>query len=436
MDFVAFAGARDRDAHEVSSIAAVIRSFLTSSFFRQSAWMMAATLISGGCMALVQVIATRMPEGEALTFSMLVDLTAQLAIPVIGLQTVFAQETVMAVTGNRRDQLAGAARWAFKIIGALWLLAALLFFIFQRQFTTNYRVTPLALTVTLSFGLLAMLQPVVAGLLQGKQEFSWFGLATVLNGVGRFAGVTVTVLWLGGRADGVMLAVFLGTVLATGIMAWRTRELWTGAVAAFDWRGLLGRALPISLALGAYTYLFTADSLLVKRFFTKDIDAYNSVRLVGRILVFTTAPMAWVMFPLLVKSRLVGKKDNALAATATVTLGVGVMGAIGLTLWPELPLRFLARGAHVGFAWMVPWFAWCLVPLSLANVLINNVLARERYGAVPWLVAVAIGYGIALRFNHETFTSVIQTLGIFGLLLVAVCVAFSLGPPRASATRR
>jgi len=414
----------------------VIRSFLSSSFFRQSAWMMAATLIGGGCMALVQIIATRMPEGEALTFSMLVDLTAQLTIPVIGLQTVFAQETVVALAENRRAQLAGATRWAFQVIGLLWLLAALGFFIFQKQFTTNYRVTPLALIVTLAFGLLAMLQPVVAGLLQGKQEFSWFGLATILNGAGRLVGVMVMVLWLGGRADGVMLAVFLGTILTTGIMAWRTRELWTGEAAKFDWRGLCRRALPISLALGAYTYLFTADSLLVKRFFTADTDAYNSVRLIGRILVFATAPMAWVMFPLLVKSRLVGKKDNALAATATVTVGVGVIGAIGLTLWPELPLRFLARGAHVEFAWMVPWFAWCLVPLSLANVMINNVLARERYAAVPWLVAVAIGYGIALRYNHETFTSVIQTLGLFGLLLVAVCVAFSFGPPRTSATRR
>ena len=60
----------------------MIRNFLNSSFFRQSAWMMAATLISGGCMSLVQIIATKMPKGEALTFSMLVDLGAQLTIPV------------------------------------------------------------------------------------------------------------------------------------------------------------------------------------------------------------------------------------------------------------------------------------------------------------------------------------------------------------------
>jgi hypothetical protein len=84
---------------------------------------------------------------------------------------------------------------------------------------------------------------------------------------------------------------------------------------------------------------------------------------------------------------------------------------------------------------MVPWFAWCLVPLALANVMINNVLARERYAAVPWLVAVAVGYGVALRYNHGSFTSVIATLGVFATLLVLVCAVFTLRP-RAGVTPR
>jgi hypothetical protein len=93
-------------------------------------------------------------------------------------------------------------------------------------------------------------------------------------------------------------------------------------------------------------------------------------------------------------------------------------------------MHFLAGGRHVPYAWMVPWFAWCLLPLSLANVLINDLLARERYAVVPWLVAVAISYGVALRICHDSFLTVIKTLGVFGLLLVAVCVVFTLRKPR------
>ena len=408
----------------------MIRSLFKSSFFRQSAWMMLAALASSACFALVQIIATRMPGREALTFSMLVDLVAQLTIPVIGLQTFFAQKTVLDLQANRQASLAGAARWSLGIITSLWLVAVTGFFIFREHFIANYHVSPLALILTLLFGLVAMLQPVLAGLLQGKQDFLWYGWATILNSLGRLAGVTVTVLWLGGRAEGVIFAVLLGVALTTGIMAVRTRDLWRAAAGPFDWRGLVRRALPISLALGAYTYLFTADSLLVQRYFDQDTDVYNSVRLVGRILVFATAPMVAVMFPLLIKTRAAGQPSNALKDTLLITAAVGVAGALGLTLWPELPLHFLAGGRHVPHAWLVPWFAWCLLPLSFANVLISNLLARERYIVVPWLVTVAIAYGVALRLWHDSFLTVIKTLGVFGLLLVAVCVVFTIRSPQ------
>jgi len=35
---------------------------------------------------------------------------------------------------------------------------------------------------------------------------------------------------------------------------------------------------------------------------------------------------------------------------------------------------------------LVPWYAWALVPLTLANVLIQNLLARGRFAAMPWLI--------------------------------------------------
>lgn len=392
--------------------------------------MMFASLVAGGCFSLVQIIATGMPQGEALTFSMFMDLVARLTIPIIGLQTVFAQETVLAIQENRKASLVGAVRASLAVTATLWLVAVIVFFVFREHFTATYRVTPLALTFTLAFGLTAMIQPVLAGLLQGNQDFISFGWTTILNAVGRLSGVTVMVLWLGGRADGVMLAVFLGMAVSTAIMAVRTREFWGAGAGSFDWRGLVRRALPISLALGAYTYVFTADSFVVQEHFASDADPYNSARLIGRILIFVTAPMTAVMFPLLIRMRVAGGRTNALKQTVLITLGVGAAGALFLTLWPELPLRFLAGGRHIPYAWMVPWFAWCLLPLALANVLINDLLARERYASVPWLIAVAVGCNLVLLRWHPSSLAVIQTVGVFNLLLVLVCVVFNFRKPR------
>ena len=75
-----------------------------------------------------------------------------------------------------------------------------------------------------------------------------------------------------------------------------------------------------------------------------------------------------------------------------------------------------------------------MVPLTLANVLVDNLLGREQLAAVLWLVAVAAGYGVTLSvFVHadqamepfRAFRTVVQILVLFGLLLLAVAAWFT-----------
>ncbi len=86
---------------------------------------------------------------------------------------------------------------------------------------------------------------------------------------------------------------------------------------------------------------------------------------------------------------------------------------------------------------LVPWFAWCMLPLVLSNVLINALLAKGKFSAVPWLALVAVGYGVALAVvgkhagsladAQAGFKMMIQTLGVCSTLLLAVCAWFTWG---------
>ena len=69
-----------------------------------------------------------------------------------------------------------------------------------------------------------------------------------------------------------------------------------------------------------------------------------------------------------------------------------------------------------------------MVPQTLATVLLNSLMARSQFAAVPWLVAVAAAYGVTLYLRHGSFIQVIQTIGGFGLLLLAVCAWFAFRP--------
>jgi hypothetical protein len=92
---------------------------------------------------------------------------------------------------------------------------------------------------------------------------------------------------------------------------------------------------------------------------------------------------------------------------------------------PELPLRILTNESFFKAAPLVPIFAWCMLPVTISAVLINDLLARERFGVVYWVATVAVLYWVTLQNRHESFVQVIHTLGLFGLLMLAGSLGFA-----------
>src|SRR4051812_16738373 len=196
-----------------------------AAFFRQSGWMMIATVAGGVFMYAVHMIARRMPKEEYGVFTTLVQIVTLMGIPAIGLQTVFAQQAAGAITDEHDRAQAGVLRGVLKGIFFLWLVLALIVFIFRDQILTGLKIAnPASLAMTVVIGLVAMWFPIMMGLLQGHQNFLWLGWAAIFNGVGRFVAICIIVLLIGGYAAGGMLAVFFGTVTATLLGAWHNRR--------------------------------------------------------------------------------------------------------------------------------------------------------------------------------------------------------------------
>jgi hypothetical protein len=67
--------------------------------------------------------------------------------------------------------------------------------------------------------------------------------------------------------------------------------------------------------------------------------------------------------------------------------------------------------------------------------LVNSLMARSKFSSVPWLVLVAVGYAVALAVvgrhagnladTQAGLRMMIQTLGVFNLLLFGVCAWFT-----------
>jgi peptidoglycan biosynthesis protein MviN/MurJ (putative lipid II flippase) len=80
---------------------------------------------------------------------------------------------------------------------------------------------------------------------------------------------------------------------------------------------------------------------------------------------------------------------------------------------------------------LLPWYAGAMIPLALANVLVNDLMARAKFKAVLPMVLLAAAYGFTLPAMLHKFPGhmeiALQTLGVFNLLLLAVCAWFTWG---------
>jgi O-antigen/teichoic acid export membrane protein len=254
-----------------------------------------------------------------------------------------------------------------------------------------------ALRITMLSILAAVWLPTFKGVLQGMHRFAPLGWLQIMEGALRLAMFVLLVMWLKGRATGGLWAVFAGQYATLAAAVWLTRDVWRAKISAsFSWKRWLIRGAPLTLALGAFICMSSLDRVFTKSLFFDPIPMklYNNAMLVGYAIVQFIAPITSVMFPTIVRSLALSQKSDVLILTLAVTAVFGCLAAVGCTLFPRLPLAVLHFRLEA--APLVPWFAWSLLPLTLAFVLIQNLMARERFVAAQWLILVPICYGLTL----------------------------------------
>jgi O-antigen/teichoic acid export membrane protein len=385
---------------------------------------------------LKRVVKGPFDHDEYSLFTTLLQIVGLMSIPAAGLQIVFAQQTASAVTPEQERQL---RRTVHAVLGGtlmIWLLGIAVVFLLRDQILGQLRIThPASLWLTILAGLPILWAPVLSGVLQGRQNFMWLGWMAIFNGMGRCLAVVVIVRLMGSRVGGAMAGVLLGVGAVLLLAFWQTRSVWRGQSDPVDWRLWLKRVLPLTVGLGASTFILSADMIVVRSLFPGDqTGLYGAAGIIGRALVYFTIPMAGVMFPKLVHSAARSERTDVLAQALGATTLLGVAAAVFCTVFPGLPLQLVYDKSYLVIKPLVPWFAWCMLPLPLANVLINNLLARERFRAVLWLVVVAAAYGLTLLALAPhyveleylaAFKRVVQILGVFSLLLLAVSAWFT-----------
>lgn len=406
---------------------------------------MAIATVAGGLFNMLSsLIAFRMPGGQVNVFDTAQAALALFGIPALGVQAAFASLAANADAPGREPVLAATMRATFLWLGLVWAVLAAGCFLAQDRLLALYGLShPALLWVVVGIALVTLWTPVTNGILQGRQDFLWFGLGTLLNGLGRFAVLAAVVLGLGLGALGGLIGVLAGSCAVFALVTWRARHLLLGPRpnARPDWNGFLRRALPLTLGLGALVTIMQADALVVRETLQphlseQDIVVYTAARRIAQVLVYLVGAVVGVMYPKVARSFQRTEPSEALRLTLLLTAGASILGAVATSLIPQLPLRVLAgpdAAANPAARQLVIAYTWALVPLALSNVLAWNLLARECYRVVPALIAITAGYWLALRWFHDRLLTVIAVVGLSALTLLAACALFTfLHRPRPS----
>jgi O-antigen/teichoic acid export membrane protein len=408
-----------------------------SAFFRQSSWMVIATFAGGFFMALVHTVARKMGNDYA-SFVVLLRLLIIMGIPFAALQTIVARQAAAATDEKHEQQLIATSRALLLATFLVWVLYAVAVIAFAGPLSKLLKINGKgSLYLMLTVALTGLWIPIFKGLLQGRHQFGGLGWLQVSDGVGRFTVMLVIVGALHGKVAGAMCATFAGqlaTLIIGGSLTW---SLWTSRPkVAFDWQGLFSVAIPLSFGLGTILLMSSIDMLFVKTLFDEaQATLYSGAMLTGFAIIQFIAPVALVMFARVTQSVARKEHSDSLRMTLMATILFGIVAALGCTLLPSLPLRlmYFTNPEMWKAAPLVPWFAWALLPLTVANVLVQDILARAQFKAVPWLMLVPALYAAALGLQapalvqmqrFDAFVRVIQTMGLTSTVLCVLAAYF------------
>jgi len=280
---------------------------------------------------------------------------------------------------------------------------------------------------------IAFVVPFTKALLTGLRAFLLLGASNLVDGALR-AGIGVGLVALGfGVAGGMAASALSGlvgvlvVVIAAPYIARATTE--APVEAPPDSSGMSAHVrvglLSLSLAI-----LMNVDVLVVRHFFDDaNASLYAASALVGRIVLFASAPAAQVVLPHIIRHVAAGEPlTRTFAVTAAFTVLISGGAALIIVVAPEFVFQVIFADRYIPDPPLV--WGYTLVGSLLALL---TLLTYFHIGAGTlrvWLVLVPLSMACAvtLWLQHETLTAVAWTLdaflgaGVIAMLVWAVLV--------------
>ncbi len=255
------------------------------------------------------------------------------------------------------------------------------------------------------------------GILQGERRWWPVSMIYLASGVPRLAIGTALILWRPTELSA-MLGVFLGAIIPVvlGVYALRRKRARGRVSEHHSTRPIVREMLGNAQTLLAFLCLINTDVIVARNVLDgHDAGLYAGGLILTKAMLFLPQFVVVVAFPAMSTAH---ERRRALIRGLTLILALGAAGVLACALLPQLALVFIGGSEYAEVQDLLWLFAVLGTVLSLLQLLIYSVLARQGTKSV-YLVWFALAVLLVVG---------LQTSTVLGLLLVVTAVDTRLVP--------
>lgn len=257
-----------------------------------------------------------------------------------------------------------------------------------------------------------------AGILQGERRWGPLALIYLAVGVGRLAFGLVALLV---KPDtlGAMIGVSLGAFVPAVVGWWALRSSAAGTLAVVrsadpaSARGLLHETFQNSHALLAFFALSNVDVVIARTVLPEhQAGLYAGGLILTKAVLFLPQFVVVIVFPSMSSAQSARRLN---LASLGVVLAIGTATVAGTALLPDLAVMFIGGPEYAELGELLWLFAALGTLLAMLQLMVYNVVARQRQRAV-----FVVWAGLALLVALGALTSTVRELVLLVLVVDAV----------------
>lgn len=360
-------------------------------------------------------------------YGILVSLTTLVFLPGIFAQSIIPTTISFATTFiTQKDE--GSLKGLFIKINKLMIffgiLLALIFTILNTQIATFLNITGIErfvsfLGLIIFFGLMSNVN---MAFLQAKLSFKYASFVTFLGGFLKFI-FGISFIYLGFRIGGVLFGLIASNIVVyfIGVMP-LIRILRTKAkTIKIKSKSLFTFGAPTTIAFLALASFINMDIILVKHLLpAHDAGLYAGLSLIGKVVIYFSAPIGSVMFPLIVKKHTLGlAKEKTLIASLGMVIIPSALITTFYYLAPEFSINFfLKRDEYQALSDVLGFFAVSMSLNAILHILTTFYLSIKKTKIYIPILIGALAQITLIYFYHESFQQIISITAIITFLLI------------------